>query len=218
MQLVLDRMSFSRQNLLVVGRYALVLLAFCALLVKAFSAMQNIDSLPHIAPARPSETPVFVDRKHLSLVMAIHPNCVYAASSLGELRKIYARLPEEIAVTLLEFAPEGEAESWTTASATELAALSKLQARILMDRNGDIARGLGITKSGQLKIFSPNGKLLYDGGIAPEIRASGVGGSEELIVDIINGSTFNPVATSSFGCNLFDQPGCETTTLAIAHN
>jgi hypothetical protein len=216
MQLVQTPFTFSRRNLLVAGRYALVLMAFCGLLVKAFSALQNLDPLPRVAPAKATEAPVIADPKHLSLVMAVHPKCVYTESSLAEVRKIFARLPEEITVTLLEFSEEGEAENWTSGAEAELSVLSKLQARILTDRNGEIAKRLGITKSGQVKLFSPNGKLLYDGGIV-----GGVGGgsaSEESIVEIINGSIFKPVITSSFGRKLFDEPRVETVALEIAHN
>jgi hypothetical protein len=216
--LVLTQMTFSRRNLLVAGRYALVVLAFCGLLVKAFSALQTFDPLPGVGRVKPTETPVFVDPKHLSAVMAIHPKCLYTESSLAEMRKILARMPEEITVTLLEFSADGEKESWTTNAAAELSALSKMQARILIDANGEMAQALGITKSGQLKLFSPNGKILFDGGVVAGFGTTGFSGSEELIVDIISGSAFKPVFTSNFGCKLFDQPDCETTALAMAHN
>lgn len=200
------------------GRYGMVLLAVCALLGKAFSALQTLDPLPKVARARTVEPPVFVDRKHLSLVMAVHPNCLYSAASLAELRKIYARMPEEMMVTLLEFTPEGEAQTWNSAAAGELAALAKLQARILTDRNGEIARRLGITKSGELKLFSPNGKLLYDGGIAGGLGTVGAGLGEETVEDIINGSNFQTISVPSFGCSLFGEPGCDNGAVTVARN
>ncbi len=187
------------------------------MLGKAFSAIRLVRPLPRAAQSAPTQNPLFLTPKHLSVVMAVHPNCPLSASSLIEMAKLYTRMSEEITVTILAFSSEADPEAWTASA--ELATLSNMEVRILNDTNGENARRLGITKSGEVKIFSPNGKLLYDGGIAPAPDRRWNNSGEEMIVEVINGSAFKQLNSPLYGRPLFDSPTPEPgSVLQLAHN
>jgi hypothetical protein len=184
----------SVRKLRTVGKKSAGILIFATLLLTTVGM--------HTRHSAPLDELSFAGRKHLSLVIAVHPGCPTSRKMLTEAIRISYRVPGEVKVTALIFSPDDEKIDADANS--NLLPLTRIKAKILTDRNGEIARNLGITNSAQALLFSPNGKVLYNGGITPNSRSNP---GEETVVEIINGSDINPLWAPPHGCSL--QGYCE---------
>lgn len=192
------------KNLQAERRCAQIFIIALALLSVGFATLRNHGARDLFSPPPPPPKAAFVDRHHLSVVVALHPGCACSSATIGELARIYHRVPEEIQITALILKHGTDDVSWTRPN--DLATLANVKARILIDTNGLLARRLGMAVSGQLHIYSPNGKLLYNGGITRGSGEIGDNLGEQSVMEIIHGSLARSESYPAYGCSLFDTP------------
>jgi hypothetical protein len=138
---------------------------------------------------------------HCTLVVTLHPECPCSQATLTELARIvsndnglrtfavfesYDSLPEEI---------EGS-KLWQ-----EAVAIPGLTA--VRDNDGKVAALLGARTSGEVRVFSPNGSLLYSGGITGSRGHAGANPASDAVIALVTGKSTTPrFGVPTFGCAL----------------
>ena len=84
---------------------------------------------------------------------------------------------------------------------------------VISDERGEEAQRFGALTSGQVLLFSTDGRLLFTGGITESRGHSGdnAGRSaiEALVLSPDAASSLKPAGTPVYGCSLFDKPARE---------
>jgi hypothetical protein len=186
----------------VFGRYLLIATGWVGLLAAGFSGLLKYESAPGANSAgAPAQNAEFSDGKTFSLVMALHPHCPCSRASVGELEKIYSHAHDQIRITVLAFKPKDEPDSWIKSSTVR--ELGKMNARIVVDGDGAVAKELGLATSGQALLYNPEGKLLFNGGITSARAHSGDNLGEDSILQLVHGGESTVNSTPVFGCPIF---------------
>ncbi len=186
------------------GRYILVLVAWMALLATGFGGLMKYDSTPApLAPAAILDNPQFRDGKAYSLVMAIHPYCPCSRATVGELIKIYSHGHDNLKITIFAFKPADEPDSWIESSTIKT--LEQMKPRIVIDSDGSMAKRLALGTSGQALLYSPAGKLLFNGGITSGRAHAGDNLGEDTILSLLRGEAPEVHSTAVFGCSISEE-------------
>ena len=145
------------------------------------------------------------DPLHPTLVMAVHPRCACARASVGELAHIVAGSQGRLAVKILVYKPDGSDEGWErTGLWREAAAMPGVT--LVTDRNGVEAARFHFSTSGQVLLFDPSGRLLFDGGIPAARGRAGSNEGEEAVAALASGREAGRARTPAFGCSLLGRP------------
>jgi hypothetical protein len=199
-----DRSRIPRKERPLFGRYLLVATGWVGLLAAGFGGLLKYESVPG---ARSTNTPVenaeFADGKSFALVMALHPHCPCSKASVGELTKIYSHANNRIKITVLAFKPKDEPDSWIKSST--VSSLAKMNPRIVVDADGAAAKRLGLGTSGEVLLYSPNGKLLFSGGITSARAHAGDNLGEDTILELVQEGHSHVNSTEVFGCPITEQ-------------
>lgn len=198
-----DRSKVPRKEPVVFGRYLLVATGWVGLMAAGFGALLNYESAPgaHLRNSL-AESAEFSDPKMFSLVMGLHPHCPCSRASVGELLKIYSHAHERMKVTVLVFKPKGAGNEWIKSST--VSSLVKMNPHLLVDTDGEIAKRLGLGTSGQVLLYGPGGKLLFDGGITSARGHSGDNLGEDAILELVRVGHSQLNTTEVFGCPILE--------------
>jgi hypothetical protein len=140
-----------------------------------------------------------------SIVVVAHPECPCSRATVEELAVVMASGQSRVTATVLFLdepglpeAPESS-ELWQRASRIPGVAVVK-------DPQGREARQFGARTSGETRLYSPSGELLFHGGITGSRGHEGDNPGEEAIVAFVAGRMTSPVVRSTpvFGCALFE--------------
>ena len=160
-------------------------------------------------PDWPSKTRLARRHDRYTLVMFAHPDCPCTRASLAQIESLMPRLQGRLDV-FIQFRKPGislrdaqASDLWKTAAAIP-------GVSVLLDPDGGEVREFGAEVSGQTVLYSPNGKLIFTGGItasrghigdSPGLTAVllGVNGAEGLVKALV------------FGCSLRDPGSAEIT-------
>jgi hypothetical protein len=186
---------------------------FCASLLLTAAIFVGSGFTRPENPGASEEHPELYEPNCVTLVVALHPNCNCAKATIGELVKMYNRVPDELKITVLAFTSEGDTNAWKHTAL--LSPFTRIPARIIADLNGRTARRLGITTSGQAQLLSPNGKVLYNGGITGACGLNGKNPGEDMVMQIVYGSGFHTENFPAYGCAL-SKPQLSGAELQIA--
>jgi hypothetical protein len=184
------------------ARYAALLGVWAIVVLGGFNALLRYEGAA--APVRPAplaDVSLALAGKP-SLILALHPKCPCSAASVAELEKIYSHAPDKFSITVLAYKPAGEADSWV--ETTSIAAVRKLNPRVVIDRDGTAARRLGMTTSGQVIIYDAAGQLVFNGGITSARGHRGDNLGEQEALDVIRGGAPSQTCSPVFGCSLFE--------------
>jgi hypothetical protein len=155
-----------------------------------------VDRPPTITESR---LPFLVASDHYLLVMALHPKCPCSAASVGELTKIISRFRTNLDCVVLVYQPKDQGESWTDTSLVDSAELLP-NTRIVMDPDGDYALRLGMSTSGSIILYSPDGYPQYYGGITAGRSHHGDNIGSDSVRAIISGNGSHQQCSPVFGC------------------
>jgi hypothetical protein len=142
--------------------------------------------------------------RHL-VVMAIHPKCPCSRSSIGELGRLLSTFHDTLVCVVLVYQPDAAGNDWL---ATDLVASVKQlpHTEVVVDVDGREALQLGMTTSGAVILYSPQGILQYWGGITAARGHFGDNLGSDAIAAALCGE---PAAHSSqpvYGCRLQSVP------------
>ena len=138
-----------------------------------------------------------------TLILFAHPDCPCTRASIGELAVLMARCPAGVKAHVVFLQPTGTAadsthtDLWRSAAAIPGVAVEA-------DEGGREAARFHATTSGQIVLYSSDGRLLFHGGIT---GSRGHYGDNEGLATIVGLLRHEPVVvadTPVFGCSLLD--------------
>jgi hypothetical protein len=184
-----------------VGVYSVALLTWGCALVGGFGLLIRYEATAsQTGSPQAAESTVFRDGNVFSVVIGLHPHCPCSRATVAELLKIYSHVPEKTKITALVFKPKTEADSWI--ECVSLSTLQKMNATIVVDTDGERATSLGLNTSGQIQIYSPQGKLLYNGGITGARGHAGDNIGEGKALALLRGEIKFAESAPTFGCSI----------------
>jgi hypothetical protein len=135
-----------------------------------------------------------------TLVLFIHPHCPCSRATIGELAILMAHSQGQVNASAVFFKPtafEGweKTDSWS--SAAEIPGV-----KLSVDENGVEANRFQSETSGQIALYSAQGKLLFSGGITGSRGHAGNNDGRTAIQSLLAGDKAARTKTPVFGCPL----------------
>jgi hypothetical protein len=138
-----------------------------------------------------------------TLVMFVHPQCSCTSASLTELRNVLEHAHTPVSAWVLLLQPRGEPNEWQlTRTARQARAIANVT--VIEDPDGVEAARFGTQTSGQVMLFNPQGKLLFEGGITGSRGHVGDNEGEESVVSWLNTGAAERREHPVFGCGFHD--------------
>ena len=139
------------------------------------------------------------------LVMFVHPRCPCTKASLGELELLVAQAQGKFDAVVLFSGPADEAGAWSNTATIDFAR-SIPGVRAVLDKDGEVTKRFGAKTSGHTVVYSPNGKLLFGGGITGSRGHLGENGGFDSVRQLVSGGVTPPrqITAKVFGCERFD--------------
>lgn len=163
---------------------------------------QNTPGASAAAPNKlPADTKIERSDKLPTLVMFVHPHCPCSRSSIGELALIMAKCQGRIAARVVFIKPKDFPTDWEKTDLWESAA-SIPGVEVSVDKDGVEAERFQSKTSGQVFLYSADGKLLFNGGITGARGHSGDNNGRSAIVSILLNGNANQTDSPVFGCPL----------------
>lgn len=137
-----------------------------------------------------------------TLLLFMHPLCPCSTSSLEELERILADCHGRMK-TIIVFPVENDVLS-IEASSLYRAARNTRDAEVLVDTMGIEARYFGAATSGHAFLYSPSGRLCFEGGITASRGHSGDNVGRSAIQEWLKSGRSEIKSTPVFGCGLLN--------------
>lgn len=156
-------------------------------------------------PGAPAHAPAFLPPKTVAkprLEVFLHPACPCSRATVAELARLMDAAHGGMEVNVNVLAPTDQPKRWyRNALYAQAAAISGVH--MVEDRDGQLAEKFGAETSGQVLLYSTEGKLVFRGGITASRSHEGDNaGSDAILAYLKSGKapiSFTPV----FGCALF---------------
>lgn len=149
-----------------------------------------------------------------TVVVAIHPRCPCANTTLEELRGVLDHAGEGVRTTALFVLPAAAPEGFERGEAWDrCATLPGVERRTIREAD---ASGLGPRTSGHVLAFGPRGDLLFDGGITLGRGHAGDNDGRRALAAALAEGRADAARFDVFGCGLFDRPDRAAAPLAEA--
>jgi len=149
----------------------------------------------------PSDAPIPLDGTVPTLVLSLHPRCPCSRSTMTELEQLVAHCRDRMRLYVLVYADPALGPDWERSDLWERASYIP-GARVLADPLGASARLFGARTSGQVSLFAPDGRLLFEGGITAARGHEGDNPGAEAVADFVLRGDAPLSHTPVFGCAL----------------
>lgn len=187
------------------GRYQQgiwIAVAWLAVVGSGFAWLGVYKGTPGTAAASSALWPVgsslpFDAERHTVLMFA-HPHCPCTRSSLDELAVVLDRIGTAANVVVVFYEPANAGDSWTETDIRRRA-LGLKNAIVCSDVDGTEARRFGATTSGHTFVYSPDGQLLFNGGITGAQGHIGANAGRDAVVSCLANKPSQRCAPV-FGC------------------
>jgi hypothetical protein len=195
---------------------ALVLVAgWFAVIATTLAVVANYSNTPGregtAPPDWPTQSRVTLDAHRPTLLMFAHPHCPCTRASLGELDSLLARCPGQLSVHVLFIRPAGAAKDWVQTDLWRRAAA--LPGVAVQRDDGCVEAQRFHTKtSGNVLLYNPQGRLLFQGGITLSRGHSGDNAGRSALIGLVRHEVARPIQTPVFGCSLFENQCQEGST------
>jgi len=187
---------------------SIIWLAACAIGLWVPARYAGTPSKAGAAPAMwPPESNLQPSASVPTLVMLAHPRCPCTRASIGELAKIMTVAGSQVKAYVLFLRPEGFSEEWER---TDLwrSAEAIPGVVVLSDNKGKEAANFGSLTSGNVLLYSPNGRLLFHGGITSSRGHGGDNEGEDAIFSFVANDVPTVTTTEVYGCSMVDKKNC----------
>ena len=157
-----------------------------------------------------------------TLLLFFHPHCPCSRATTTELERILERVGDRVRTVAWVFDPEAFDEEWTR---SELWARLERSPRVTVrsDFEAGEAQRFGAQTSGQAFLFTPDGTLLFSGGLTATRGHEGANGGQEALASLIESwgptepgshsatshSAFtgrDPIEWPVYGCPIYVEP------------
>lgn len=112
----------------------------------------------------PRNAPVKLDDHRLTLLLAAHPHCACSNETVAQLQQLLLQYPGRAVAHVFFFTPAGADADWASGSLWS-AAQSLPDSSVSVDVAGAQAARFDAHTSGQLLVYTPEGRLVFAGGI-----------------------------------------------------
>lgn len=171
------------------------------LLLSYESLPGRVDNIPGYWPNQSQLTPL---AGSCTLIMFVHPKCPCTSASLNELAVLMTRCRRLKAFVLL-LSPSGLLNDWEKTDHWYHAANIK-GVTVHSDMSGQEAAIFKATTSGQTIVYSPDGKLVFNGGITAGRGHEGDNQGLDTVISVANEGSVKCHNSPVFGCSLADDP------------
>jgi hypothetical protein len=143
-----------------------------------------------------------------TLVLFIHPQCPCSRATIEELNHLMATCHDKLTCTVLMIHPAETPTGWEhTDLWSSAAAIPGI--KVISDPDGAESRRFGSMTSGQAMLFSPEGHLLFAGGITAARGHNGDNAGRSMITELVldphGHRAGNSNQTAVYGCPLFNR-------------
>jgi hypothetical protein len=138
------------------------------------------------------------------LVIAIHPQCPCTRASVAELNKLMQRWGGKVHAQALVYKPFQFSDLWADSDVTQRLA-EVPNTTVHRDLDGSQAAGFGLSVSGQVLLYDPQGKLCFDGGLTAFRGHEGDSVGQEELLALVAGRAHGTQVSKVFGCSLKDK-------------
>lgn len=172
-----------------------------------FRLVIDFDMTPGEAGIAPQQRPAGVvpreDADRPTLMLFAHPRCPCTKAALGELNRVLTACPGLVDVRVYFRTPENPSQEWTNTALWQDASVLP-GTTVTADEGGVLAREFDIKTSGHVLLYSPEGRLLYSGGITAARGEEGDNPGRSAVVALIKGGGAAQPEFHVYGCPLFN--------------
>lgn len=146
-----------------------------------------------------TELPLASDRP--TLVMFAHPLCPCTMASLHELTRLLPSCAVPPRITFVIYQPASAGPEWQTSPFVE-AARALPGAEIVWDHEGNLAKQFAAGTSGQVQLYDPAGRCLFNGGITSARGHAGENAASRALLSVLQGKELALIKSPVYGCEL----------------
>lgn len=136
------------------------------------------------------------------LLVFLHPECPCSKATLGELNVLLHRHLNRIDAEIVFSTPHTNVAD--VRESTLWKAASEISNVDLSADGGETARLFGATTSGEVLLYSHDGRMLFQGGITAARGQHGDNRGRTLVGQLLDRHRSRPQSNPVFGCPLFD--------------
>ncbi len=154
----------------------------------------------------PQGTALQLETNRATLILFAHPQCPCTRATIEELNRLLAQQKEgKVSAQVWFFQPEDQPGDWSQSDLwRSVEAIPGV--RVQADVGGKEAQRFGAETSGSALLYSPQGQLLFKGGITSGRGHVGDNAGEIAIATLLGGKPAQSQQTPVYGCSLL---GCE---------
>ena len=154
------------------------------------------------APVRwPGDGLVELSRQGPTLMMFAHPHCPCTRASMAELERILAKSPDKVKPWIVFYRPADADDSWKETALCRWAEAIP-GAQIVFDTDGAEAHRFAAATSGEVLVYSTDGRLQFSGGITASRGHEGDSAGKSAVLETLNHGNSQCETTPVFGCSI----------------
>jgi len=185
-----------------------VVLLWIGVALVGFKTLNDYGLTPGKPATIPSQWPADSSLKpqhdRATLVMFVHPQCPCSRASIGELASLMAHTRSKLDAYVLFMAPKGFSDHWVKSDLWQSAAAIP-GVKNIADPDGLEAKRFHVTTSGNIALYNPAGKLLFQGGITASRGHFGDSIGRDSALAALAGNPPKSCSSAVFGCPLFNE-------------
>jgi hypothetical protein len=160
-----------------------------------------VDPAPSVWPV---ESSLWLDSARPTLIAFFHPRCPCSRATLAELGVVQSRCPDRVATRLIFVCPPGMPEGWQATDMWQTANAFP-GAEVITDEGGSEAKRFGATTSGEVFLFTPDGRRVFRGGVTWSRGHEGESIGRNALISLIRSGGAPSAESPVFGCPLMDE-------------
>lgn len=173
------------------------------LMLVALTRYSSIPGRSGIIPSQLSTTSASLNKAATKVQLFIHPRCACTAATIDQLQSALHAAPvnRQIPIEIYVFAPDSEPESWyETPLVKQCQRLPSVT--VIWDRDGALAKSLGVATSGHLLVWDGEQKRKFSGGITPSRGHRGPCQGLDAFLAALEGHGDAALNSAPFGCSI----------------
>jgi hypothetical protein len=157
-----------------------------------------------VAPQWPGGAELARDSTVPTLIVFLHPHCPCSRATLRELDCLAADCEGQFALRIVLVRPPDTNDGWEQTNLHRSA--QQIPAAVVSsDAQGAEATRFGATTSGEAILYSPDGGLLFHGGLTPSRGHEGENAGRNALTSLIRTGQATCTQTAVFGCPLLNK-------------
>ncbi len=182
----------------------LVFASWLVVLSCSLGALWAYSTRPGEAGRPPWPQDLERDETRYTLLLFCHPKCPCTRATVAELQRIALECGDRLSIRAYLVLPAGVKPGWEDGALS--ASLRNLRgADVRLDTSARISRRFGISTSGDVALYGPEGKLRFSGGVTTSRGHEGSSLGRTALVQLVLGRATAPAQAPVYGCPLEHQ-------------